>query len=190
MSRLAARSPVATVVTGRRSLADLMWVANTRHGPAAQWFARPRSDEGDHDHLQIARDAVSYLADHHIELPDSAPTARHLAELGAISDMVRGLPDRSGEWTEAAGGIRSRARYRMGDDGRLGAAAAGWDGFIADLMLPLTELVRSRSRLSMCANRACRLVFLDDSKSHTRRWCDDGGCGNRVRLRRHRRREP
>ena len=171
-------------------MADLMWVANTRHGPGAHWFARPSSDEGDHDHLVVPADAVRYLADHHVEVPESEPTARQLAALGVISDMVRGLPDSSGGWTDAAEGLRSQARYRIATDGQLGAAVPGWDGFIDDLMLPLTELVRSRSRLAMCGNQDCRLVFVDESKSHTRRWCDDGGCGNRVRLRRHRRRMP
>ena len=187
MSRLAARTPVALAMTGRRSLSDLLWVANTRHGPAAHWFARAGANEPDHDHLTDATDAVRYLVDHTVDVPDGEPTSRQLAELGAISDMVRGLPSAS-DWTEAAIAIREKASYRFADDDRLVADTAGWDGFIADLLLPLAELVRSRSRLSMCANPACRLMFLDDSKSHTRRWCDDAGCGNRARLGRHRRR--
>src|SRR5689334_18573555 len=92
MSRLAARDPVTLVVRTRRSLSDLLWVANTRHGPGAHWFARPAPDAADHDHLSTAAAAVRYLADHAVELPAAAPTPRHLAELAAISDLVRGVP--------------------------------------------------------------------------------------------------
>jgi predicted RNA-binding Zn ribbon-like protein len=188
MSRLAARTPTAMAVVGRRSLSDLMWVANTRHGPAAHWFARERAGDVDHDHLEDAAATVRYLVDHDVELPATRPTRRHLADLAAISDMVRGLPSSRGGWTAPARDVRARAHFRLDDDGRLAADATGWDAFIADLMLPLAEIVLSSSRLAMCANPSCRLVFIDDSKSHTRRWCDDAGCGNRVRLRRYRRR--
>jgi hypothetical protein len=99
MSRLAARTPTTTVLTGRRSLADLMWVANTRHGPAAHWFARASADDTDHDHLETADGAIRYLADHDVDLPAGKPTARHLAHLATISDMVRALPSGPGAWT-------------------------------------------------------------------------------------------
>lgn len=191
MSRLAAREPVDLAVRGRRSLSDLLWVANTRHGPGAHWFARPAADAGDHDHLSSAAAAVRYLADHAVDLPAATPTSRHLAELAAISDVVRGLPSSSGDPSGALGMLLSKAHFVLDAEGQLGADGAGWDAFIADLLLPLTELVRSRRRLAMCGNDACRLVFLDDSKSHTRRWCDGAGCGNRARLDRHRsRRRP
>ena len=186
MSRLAAREPVTLAVRGRRSLSDLLWVANTRHGPGAHWFARPAADAGDHDHLNTAAAAVRYLADHAVELPAAAPTARHLAELAAISDLVRGLPSSAADPSDASGTLLAKARYILDPDGRLVADGTGWDAFIADLLLPLAELVRSRQRLAMCGNDACRLVFLDDSKNHTRRWCDGAGCGNRARLDRHR----
>lgn len=186
MSRLAAREPVTLAVRGRRSLSDLLWVANTRHGPGAHWFARPAPDAADHDHLSTAAAAVRYLADHAVELPAAEPSSRHLAELATISDLVRGLPSSAGDPSVALGPLLAKARFVLDADDTLVADGAGWDAFIADLLLPLAELVRSRRRLAMCGNDACRLVFLDDSKNHTRRWCDGGGCGNRARLDRHR----
>jgi predicted RNA-binding Zn ribbon-like protein len=36
-----------------------------------------------------------------------------------------------------------------------------------------------------CANEACRWLFLDDSKSGTRRWCSMSACGNRAKAHRH-----
>jgi predicted RNA-binding Zn ribbon-like protein len=42
-------------------------------------------------------------------------------------------------------------------------------------------------RLKQCANGDCRAAFYDTTRSRTRRWCDGSTCGNRVRVRRHRR---
>ena len=40
------------------------------------------------------------------------------------------------------------------------------------------------SRLGMCAAAECGWIFLDLSKSHTRRWCSMEGCGSREKMRR------
>jgi predicted RNA-binding Zn ribbon-like protein len=37
----------------------------------------------------------------------------------------------------------------------------------------------------LCANEKCRWLFLDDSKSGTRRWCSMSSCGNRAKAHRH-----
>jgi predicted RNA-binding Zn ribbon-like protein len=49
-----------------------------------------------------------------------------------------------------------------------------------DLMLRTTD-----SRVRRCANDQCLWLFVDDSKSGTRRWCDMSSCGNRAKARRH-----
>ena len=40
-------------------------------------------------------------------------------------------------------------------------------------------------RLRLCANDKCRWLFVDDSKSGTRRWCAMRACGNRAKAHRH-----
>jgi predicted RNA-binding Zn ribbon-like protein len=40
-------------------------------------------------------------------------------------------------------------------------------------------------RVRQCANDKCLWLFLDDSKSGTRRWCSMSMCGNRAKARRH-----
>jgi hypothetical protein len=187
VSRIGPRAPAAVELATRRSLADLLWIANTRHGPGGHWFARVTTDDGDHDHLRMAAEAVRYLADHHVEIPADEPGPLDLDGLAAVREMTRGLLDPAAGWTPEVRAILDRARFRLDDDRRLGADSAGWASFIDDLMLPLIELVRQRRRLMICGNPVCRLVFLDGSKSGTRRWCDDAGCGNRFRVRRHRR---
>jgi len=50
----------------------------------------------------------------------------------------------------------------------------------ADLMLGAAS-----HRIRRCANGECLWLFLDQSKTNTRRWCDMGSCGNRAKSRRH-----
>jgi len=173
-------------VLPRRSLTDLLWVANTRHGPGGHWFARVVRDEGDHDHLVNGPLAVKYLSDHRVSLPAEDVSPRQLRSLDEIRTMVRGLLDPALGWTPAARAILDRTRFRVDDEGRLGAEGSGWDAFIGDLMVPLIQLVEQRDRLRICGNPQCRLMFLDLSKNRVRLWCDNGGCGNRDRVRRYR----
>jgi CGNR zinc finger protein/putative stress-induced transcription regulator len=186
VSHVGPADPGVVALRPRRSLSDLLWLANTRHGPAGHWFARVSRDDGDHDHLETDRDAVMYLVDHRLALPGEAVSARHLAALVEIREMVRGLLDPAAGWTPGVRAILERTRFRIAEDTGLAAAGSGWDAFIGDLMVPLVEVVEQRSRLRICGNPHCRLMFLDGSKNQARRWCDNGGCGNRDRVRRYR----
>jgi predicted RNA-binding Zn ribbon-like protein len=40
-------------------------------------------------------------------------------------------------------------------------------------------------RIRQCANEKCLWLFLDESKSGTRRWCEMASCGNRAKAQRH-----
>lgn len=50
-------------------------------------------------------------------------------------------------------------------------------------------LASGRLRLRCCANPQCGWLFLDDSKSGTRRWCSMSACGNRAKVQRHAQRQ-
>jgi predicted RNA-binding Zn ribbon-like protein len=39
-------------------------------------------------------------------------------------------------------------------------------------------------RVRECGEKTCRWLFLDQSKNHSRRWCDMKVCGNRAKARR------
>lgn len=60
------------------------------------------------------------------------------------------------------------------------------------LVIPIIEsavdsLVRGEfTRIRNCADRRCPRYFADDTKSHTRRWCDMKTCGNRAKAARNR----
>ena len=61
----------------------------------------------------------------------------------------------------------------------------------ADLLVPVLwsagdlMLRTGERRVRQCANDKCLWLFLDESKSGTRRWCDMSACGNRAKAQRH-----
>jgi len=68
------------------------------------------------------------------------------------------------------------------------------DGLVPGMAALLSPVLWSASdllagtrgrRVRLCANPQCRWVFLDDSKSGTRRWCSMASCGNRAKAHRH-----
>lgn len=61
---------------------------------------------------------------------------------------------------------------------------------LARLAEPLVEAIAEHrtDRFRICANDECRYVFLDESRTGRRRWCDMATCGNRAKVARHRER--
>jgi predicted RNA-binding Zn ribbon-like protein len=55
------------------------------------------------------------------------------------------------------------------------------------LALSVLDLLQSSDLhlLGRCAGPGCGWLFLDRTRSHTRRWCNSADCGNRDRARRH-----
>jgi predicted RNA-binding Zn ribbon-like protein len=61
------------------------------------------------------------------------------------------------------------------------------DSLIWPIALSAAELLtcEDRKRVGQCADdRGCGWLFLDNSKNHSRRWCDIDDCGNRAKQRR------
>jgi hypothetical protein len=172
-------------VTHRYGPLDLLALANTRHGPAGHWFARPRPSSPDHDHLEDAADGVHWLVDHGVAVPPGLPSPAQLNRLRLVRDLVHGLADQPLDpWTEPVRTMFKEARFTLAPPGAMIATAQGWDGFVQDLLPPLIELVGLRLRIRRCRNPLCRFTFVDHSRAQNRLWCDPRGCGNRVRVRR------
>jgi predicted RNA-binding Zn ribbon-like protein len=177
------REPTAVTLVSGISLNDLLWVANTRHGPAGHWHARVRADAPEHDHLVDGATARAYLADHGVTVPPGPPDAASLARLRLVREAVHRLLVPGLEpWTAEARTLVDEARFRVDVDGRIAADGSGWPAFVVSLVPALVALVGQRGRLGQCGNPRCRLTFLDDTRNHGRRWCDPGGCGNRWRV--------
>lgn len=70
-------------------------------------------------------------------------------------------------------------------------AVAALDDVTRELARAATSLVGSENlgRVRACAADDCRWWFIDDTRNHSRRWCDMKTCGNRAKLRRYRARQ-
>lgn len=64
----------------------------------------------------------------------------------------------------------------------------GLDVVLAPVIRAAIDLLTSDRlhRVGMCADTTCRWLFVDATRSGTRRWCDMKGCGNRNKVRRFR----
>jgi len=79
-----------------------------------------------------------------------------------------------------------------------GAFAWRWSAERESLLSPLWPIVRSAAelltspdlaRVRECDGATCTWLFLDRSRSHSRRWCSMVSCGNRAKAQRHYRRQ-
>jgi predicted RNA-binding Zn ribbon-like protein len=67
-------------------------------------------------------------------------------------------------------------------------ATRGAEGDLAPVLEPVVraavDLMTSDTlmRLGRCADEICGWLFLDATRSRTRRWCDMKGCGNRNKV--------
>lgn len=104
------------------------------------------------------------------EVPDAA--------LASVNAVLRGGPG-SELRRDGAGGLRLRPWVDLSEN----AASLPW--LLADAGAQL--MVSDRARLvRRCANHdTCVLMFLDTSRSHTRRWCSMNLCGNRSKVAAH-----
>jgi predicted RNA-binding Zn ribbon-like protein len=119
--------------------------------------------------------------------------------LGRLADTTaRGHPLSTGELAElnaVTGRLPVRARLEALPDGGylvdFSPVGGTWiDRVERELSGSFASILRrSRPpRLKRCADESCRRAFYDETRSRTRRWCDSRTCGNRSRVRRHRRR--
>jgi len=85
----------------------------------------------------------------------------------------------------------ARASLAVGKDGktmwRLPPAAPAIPSLLAPVLWSTGDLLAGQRlhRLRRCANDKCLWLFIDDSKSGTRRWCAMRTCGNRAKAHRH-----
>jgi predicted RNA-binding Zn ribbon-like protein len=99
------------------------------------------------------------------------------ADLDGINRVMAETPARTGVAVTRAG---FAWRVAWPDQPSVAAllAPVAWS---AAALLVGTRLTRVRQ----CANERCLWLFLDDSKSGTRRWCSMSSCGNRAKAHRH-----
>lgn len=118
------------------------------------------------------------------QLTEHARRAQNAPPLEPIVDEINRVLSRS---------VGTR-RVELAPDGSYARSFAPVGDAFGGLVIPIVEsavdsLVRGElTRIRKCGDRRCPRVFADDTKSHTRRWCEMKGCGNRAKALRHRRR--
>lgn len=123
-----------------------------------------------------------------------------LAKARTLRSLVYRLFAQSGEGRRAVAADLDRLNAALASclpHRRLAATAGGfewgWDGSIVldrplwpVLQAAATLLVSERlPRVRVCGGERCHWLFLDETKNHSRRWCDMSVCGNRAKARRH-----
>jgi predicted RNA-binding Zn ribbon-like protein len=66
------------------------------------------------------------------------------------------------------------------------AAATGVDAILWPILESTRELLAEPTRIKECPGDDCGWVFLDATRSGTRRWCSMASCGSRAKMRRYR----
>jgi predicted RNA-binding Zn ribbon-like protein len=90
-----------------------------------------------------------------------------------------------------AGYAQARLVYRDGTLRWAPGPLTALDDVTRELARAAAHLVGSPSlgRVRACAADDCRWWFIDDTRNHSRRWCEMKTCGNRAKLRRYRARQ-
>jgi predicted RNA-binding Zn ribbon-like protein len=65
--------------------------------------------------------------------------------------------------------------------------ADGFERVLFAVLRSAAELLANErlQRVRECAAANCTWLFVDESRNHSRRWCDMRACGNRMKARRH-----
>jgi predicted RNA-binding Zn ribbon-like protein len=91
----------------------------------------------------------------------------------------------------------ARAQAHLGLEPQGDGFVWSWNTDAPELDLPLWPIARAaaelltsseRALVKRCASDTCLWLFLDRTKNHARRWCNMKVCGNRAKVRRHRKR--
>lgn len=169
---------LATVFTG---------TLTERHGDTVEWIPTPGRLL---DWLAVNDLAVEHCSDAELASAYRLREAIHLA--GTAAATGEPLPASALRTiNEAARGGRAcpqlspheQLRWRLGDSGA-GCVDDALSVVAADALVLLAPA--NRDRLALCASPTCQEMFVDNSQSHTRRWCDMNICGNRSKKARHR----
>jgi predicted RNA-binding Zn ribbon-like protein len=153
-----------------------------------QLFVNTTDHDGSRELLGSPPHVRAWLGEH---LRDPGPVGpagaeRARALRAALHDLIRaGSPEARARVEEFA--RRARLTVALGPP-RLAPQARGLDGVLGELLAIAYEAMRdgSWSRLKACRN--CGYLFWDGSRNRSAAWCSMRLCGNRVKVRRHRRR--
>jgi predicted RNA-binding Zn ribbon-like protein len=138
-------------------------------------------DDGRRDLFDDAAQRAAWLA--RWELPvDGA-----VEPLLAAREAIRVLLEHPGPEAElAVDAVLDHGRIRATLHGETLEVPVAWEAAWHAAYDLRTLLTTNPNRIRKCANPDCVLWFADTTRSGTRRWCSmTGGCGSRLKARRH-----
>ncbi len=155
-----------------------------------------------YDRLPLAKFRRVFLKRWHFKVDDSGDR-NAVADLARLRTLLRAILERCG-----SGGPLSRSMQRKLESEmnrapmelRIESDRAGlhlhhrrlgpmWDVVMAEIATSAGRLIAERRTIKVCANPNCSWMFVDDSRSGTRRWCSTV-CSSLINVRRHRAAKP
>ena len=112
------------------------------------------------------------------------------ADLAIVNAQVRATFSRIQLGSRRSGSVSEKLEHAPGLE--LTTGDAGTESVADPILTPVVraavELLTSAdiARVRTCADGSCAWLFLDTTRSRTRRWCDMKSCGNRSKVRRFR----
>src|SRR5262245_42311979 len=147
----------------------------------------------------LSADEHSRLAAHYNHNPRAAAAA--LAKGTRIRDLLLAIfagiangrslsPQRLAELNSALAQMPALLRAKKNRDRietEWTCAAEGLPQVFFAVLTSAAELLASDRlrRVRECASHDCTWLFIDESRNHTRRWCDMSACGNRMKAHRY-----
>jgi predicted RNA-binding Zn ribbon-like protein len=153
------------------------------------------------DALRTPADLATWLADHGLS-DGSAPSGAEHRRAIALREALRGAllrhngvdagDDPAAELERAADRGGLRVHFHDADAVALAPSAAGVDGALARILVPIANATADGtwSRVKACRAGDCHWAFYDRSRNRAGVWCDMAVCGNRTKVRTFRERLP
>jgi predicted RNA-binding Zn ribbon-like protein len=114
-----------------------------------------------------------------------AAAEQHLPTPAALGTLERRLHEaetpRQLQWARAGSGAGTALQWQWSAEQANKPEFVVWLIAEAASQLMLSDAL---ARVRACEAGTCRWLFLDNSKNHTRRWCNMKVCGNRAKARR------
>jgi predicted RNA-binding Zn ribbon-like protein len=153
-------------------------------------FAQQTGVIGSNDAQQLARAAVRNPKAAHKVLQETIAVREALFSIFSAITVEKQPP--SSALDQLNQSLRQASAHRILSPGhgefswKLSAPNDALERVLWPFVLQGADLLASPdlAKVRECASETCGWLFLDKSKSHSRRWCDMKGCGNRDKARR------
>lgn len=154
-----------------------------------QLFVNTTDHEETRELLGSTSQVRDWLAEHvrdpvHV---GAAGAARTRAFREALRELFGGPASPAARAQVEEMALRARLTVAL-DPPRLVPQAAGLDGALGELVAIAYEAMRDGSWIRLKPCRNCGFLFWDASRNRSAAWCSMQLCGNRLKVRRHRRR--